>query len=680
MSNPQPDRLPAASAHTPVASGRAIRFIALKAAFIVLAGWFVFSPAWHGDWLWDDDREITQNPLLHDTSGLAKIWFDAASPDYFPLKSTVQWIEWHLWQDRPSGYHVFSIVLHLLSALLIWRLLRKLGIRLAWLGGLLFAIHPLTVESVAWIAEQKNTLSLPPLLLAMCAYLDYDERRRRRDLALAVGLFLAAMLCKTSVVMFPLVILLHAWWKRGKITLQDLGSSLPFFVVSLVLGLVTVWFQHHQAIGDWTIPAGGFSTRLARAGLALGFYLSKSLVPVGLLPLYPRWAVDPPEIMHFLPWLLLGGGGCWLWLKRSAPWARHVLFGLGCFVANLAPVLGFVAMAYMRYTWVADHFAYLSLVSVVALAAAGADAFFRRLAAAQRPYALAAGAGLVLALAFASHGYARIFRSEESLWSYTLRRNPQAWAAHYNLGTALARAGRWEEAIQHFDQALGLKPDSADAQNNLGVALLHLNREQEALGHVQQALIIKPDYPDAQTNLGNILARMGRLEDAMDHYAQALRIDPGFAAAHVNWGNALARAGRISEAIDHYHFALRSAPGSAVAHFDFGATLAEQGRLQEAVDQYAQALRIEPEDAGYHNAIGTALALLTRTEEALAHFDQALRINPAYAEAHCNRGNALIQLDRIKEAIHEYERALQLDPHLTEASNNLALARQHTAP
>ena len=654
--------------------------VVLQAVLILVAGWFVYSPALQGDWLWDDDREVTQNPLLRDAGGLARIWGEASSSDYFPLKSTVQWIEWHLWQDRPTGYHIVSVGLHLLSALLLWRLLQKLGIRLAWVGGLLFAIHPLAVESVAWIAEQKNTLSLPPLLLAMCAYLDFDDRHRGRDLVRAAGWFLAAMLCKTSVVMFPLIILLHAGWKRGTIGRRDLAASAPFFAISFGLGLVTLWFQHHHAIGDWTIPVGGPSVRLARAGLALSFYFLKCLVPVGLLPLYPRWAVDPPGLVQFVPWLLWAGTGFWLWRRQGEAWARAGWFGLGSFAVNLAPVLGFVAMAYMRYSWVADHFAYLSLVSLAGLAAAGTSAIYPRLTGAGRPLGLAAAGGIGLALVLTSHGYARVFRNEEALWSYTLSHNPQAWAAHYNLGTALARAGKWEDARGRFDEALGLKPDFADAQNNLAVALLHLGREQEAFAHVQQALVLRPDYPDAQVNLGNILARMGRLDEAAAHYARALQNDPGFTAADVNWGNALARAGRVAEAIDHYQRALRGAPRSAVAHFDFGATLAEHGRLAEALDHYAQAAGIEPGNAEYHNALGTVLAQLARADEALAHLDQALRINPEYAEAHCNRGNVLVQLDRISEAISEYERALQLDPRLTEAAHNLALARRHAAP
>lgn len=269
----------------------------LPAALIVLAVGWVFFPALHGGWFWDDYFEITHNAELR--GSLWKIWLAPVSPDYFPLKATVQWVQWRLWGDHVIGYHLTSVGLHLLSAFLLWRLFRRLGLPLAWVGGLLFAVHPLTIESVAWIAELKNTLSLPLVLLAMSAYLDYDERKRGPDYGRSLLLFAAAMLCKSSVVMFPVVILLHAWWKRGRFTREAFRASAAFFAVSLVLGLVTVWFQHHRAIGSVEIQTGGFFSRLAAAGLSVVFYLSKCFWPVGLLPNYPRWSVDPPPPSSF---------------------------------------------------------------------------------------------------------------------------------------------------------------------------------------------------------------------------------------------------------------------------------------------------------------------------------------------------------------------------------------------
>jgi len=222
------------------AINRTLTLQALHALLIVAAGLWVFWPALHGAWLWDDDLLITNNPLIHDPAGLGKIWFAPTTSliDYLPITVSVEWLEWHLWGMNTFGYHLTSIVLHLTSALLVWRLLTKLGLRLAWLGGLLFAIHPVMVESVAWIAELKNTLSLPPFLLAMCAWIDYDEQGKWTEYVLALGLFLVAMLCKATMVMFPVVILLYAWWKRGRVGVRDLAGNAPFFALSVVLGAI----------------------------------------------------------------------------------------------------------------------------------------------------------------------------------------------------------------------------------------------------------------------------------------------------------------------------------------------------------------------------------------------------------------------------------------------------------
>src|SRR5665213_1678184 len=337
---------------------RATPSMLIPAAIILLAGWLAFGPSIHGGWVWDDTEEVTQNTVLRDPAGLQKIWLAPAGTDYFPLKTTVEWLQWRAWGGDPAGYHAVNIALHLLSAFLFWRLLAKLGLRQAWIGGLLFAVHPLAVESVAWVAELKNTLSLPFLLLAMLAYLDYDDFSEAkipveriapnalaagRNQASALGamrstyllsllFFLLAMLSKSSVVMLPAVILLYCWWKRGRIR--------------------------------WK--------RLTAAGLALAFYLGKCLWPFGLLPIYPRWGIDPTAILPYVPWLALALMAGWCWRRRAA-WGRHVLFGLGFFALNLAPVLGLVAMSYLRISRVADHFAYLPLLGVIALVTAGVD-------------------------------------------------------------------------------------------------------------------------------------------------------------------------------------------------------------------------------------------------------------------------------------------------------------------
>ncbi len=645
----------------------------LAAAALVLIGAFFLRPALAGGWLWDDETEVTENRILRDPAGLASIWLAPAGPDYFPLKTSVQWLEWRAWGANPAGYHAASLALHLASALLVWRLLRRLGVRWGWLGGLLFAVHPLTVESVAWAAELKNTLSLPLLLLALDAWLDFDADGRTPAHARSVLLFTAALLAKSSVVMLPLILLLHAWWRRGRITRRDLVAAAPFFVVALGLGLVTVRFQQHVAIGGWTIAAGGPLTRMARAGWALGFYFVKAVIPTGLSPLYLPTVLSPtPALCGSLAGLLLLAGASW-W--RRATWGRHLLFGLGFFVFNLLPVIGLLKMSYMRYSWVADHFAYIAVIGITGLAAAGFSAW-----ATQSPrIAAVAAAILVAGLGGGSLAYAAVFHDSASLWTYALDRDPASWAAQSNLGRAEVQAGAVAEGIAHYRASLALRPELAETHNNLGYALFLVGRSDDAMAELRAALRLDPAYADAHSNLGNALARAGDVAGAIREQAEAIRLRPGFADAEVNLGNALTQAGRVPEALTHYQEAVRLQPDFAPAHFNWGVALVQAGRLPEACAQFEAAAQAAPADARTWNQWGAALAQSGRLAEAEARFARAVALAPRLAAAEANLGSVLLQENRPAEAIAHYEAALRIDPSLTPVRRNLEFARQRAA-
>jgi tetratricopeptide (TPR) repeat protein len=658
------------------------KLILLRAMLIVLAGLWVFWPALRGDWLWDDDRLITDNYQLRTWSGLWNIWFVPGSQwDYYPVEQTVLWLEWRLWHNETLGYHVITLVLHLLSALLVWRLLGKMGLRLAWLGGLLFAIHPVQVESAAWAAELKNTLSLPPLLLAMSFYLDYEERKKPRDYLLALALFGVALLCKLTVVMFPVVILLYAWWKRGRIGWSDLKTSAPFFVLSLAVGLVTilggVWGRifNHLAPGD--MPAGGLAARLVLAGQELAFYFSKSILPIELLPVYPKWAIDPASPLHYLPWLVLGGVVWWLWTKRES-WGRHALLGLGFFLINLMPCPGFIPAPNMGYAWTMDHFLYLPIIGLIGLVVAALGQMEERLAPTLRPVGVGMMAVVMALLAWESHSYAGLYINPETLWTYTLARNPEAWAAHNGLGVVLQRTGRIPEAIEQFEQALKLKPDYAEAHNNLGAALLQVGRVDEAMVQCQEALQLKPDYAEIYNNLGSAFLQKGQVDEAIVQCQKALEINPNDAAAHYSLGTLLLQTGRVAEAIGQFEQTLQLNPDLVEVHNSMGNALRQSGRVSEAMDQYEQALRLQPDDAEAHNNLGVVLLQSGRVPEAMDQCEQASRLKPDYAEAHYNLGNALLQAGRRAEAIAQYQEAVRLNPDYAEAYGNLGVALQQT--
>ena len=570
--------------------------IFLQAAVIVAAGLWIYAPALHGGWLWDDNTNLTENPLMRDPAALWKIWFAPQSLDYYPIQMSVEWIQWQLWGVDTFGYHLTNVCLQIVDALLFWWVLAGAaktspgrrptagveGPRVegwadpAFLGGLLFIVHPMTVESVAWIVELKNTLSLAFLLLAMISWMDWFRRDeggnlkpeirsklsssergtgfqpvsidnmgwkptprhfgfqvssfilRRRSYIFSLLCFVAAMLSKSSVVMFPVILLLYAWWRRGRVGRRDLVATAPFFLVSLALGLVTIWLQQHRVIQAAVIPVGGVLSRLAVAGLAPAFYLWKFLVPVNLMPIYPRWDVDPPSALQFLPWVAILGLGWWLWQTRR----RGALFGLGVFFVNLLPVTGAVTVATMRFTWVMDHFAYVSLLGLIGLAsAAAAEAESGMRKANTRPasswfplFAFRFSLFLLLAaLAVSSRGYAKTFAGGRVFWAAAVARNPAAWPAQYNLALALLEAGQFPAAIDHLEAAVRLNPD----------------------------------YPAAEVNLANALGQSGRDAEALPHYTRALQLDPGNAVAHYNYGLTLRALGRAGEAREQFRTAAR---------------------------------------------------------------------------------------------------------------------------
>jgi tetratricopeptide (TPR) repeat protein len=503
----------------------------LRALMIVAAGFWVFAPTLHGDWLMDDDTYITQNALLNDPHRLWKTWFAPGSLiEYYPLTATVQAAEWSLWHMDTLGYHLVNLALHLMSALLVWLLLSKLGVRLAWLGGFLFAVHPIVVESVAWISELKNTLSLPPFLLAMCVWIDFDERRRPQDYLLSLGLFVVAMLGKISVAPFPLAILLYAWWKRDRVGWRDINLAAPFFVVSLALSsvctLAATWFREAHWQPAITPELTGLGSRLVIAGLVLAYYLSKVLFPFEMLPVYPKWPDNPSAFASLLIWLALAALIFWFWHKR-ATWGRHALLGLGFFLINLIPVVAFIVARYENMVWSLDHLGYLPVIGLIGLAVAGLGQLEDCLSQWERA-GLVMSAAIVLALlAFESENYASKFAGPEKLWTYTVERNPTSWLVHNNLGDALLEHDRTAEAIEQYRAALQLNPNMEEAHNNLGVALREQGDTADAIEQFTLALQTDPHLLTALTNLGDELVLTGRGVEAGPYYKRALEVNPG---------------------------------------------------------------------------------------------------------------------------------------------------------
>jgi len=596
----------------------------LQGLAIALAGAWVYSPCLRGTWLWDDGLEITQNPALSSPDGWWEPWVHPQGMDYFPLKSSLQWLEWHLWGAQPLGYHLVNLGLHIVSALLVWRLLSLLGVRAAFLGGLLFAVHPVAVESVAWISEFKNAVSLPPLLLASIAFVERDRDGRRGAGVGALLWFLASLACKTSSVMFPVVLLLYSWWRRGGVGVRDLRAAAPFFAAAFAMGVATFWFQSTRAIGIAGTP-GSFGLRLAEAGWSILSYAGMCLWPAGLAPIYPAAEAALPAI---LPWLGIGAALGLFWLKREG-WGRHALLGTGWFLLNLVPVLGIIPMAYFRVSPRADHFAYLPLVGLTGLAAAGFGAALEtwdrrwgRARIARLPLAIAA-TGILFVLAFEARGYAAAFRDEMALWSYAVERNPRAWLARNNLGKVLYEQRRPADAAVQFREAVRLEPDSPEAHANLGNCLEAESLAEEARREYRTAIGINPRFAGGHFDLGLSLLKSGLLDEAAAEFRKALEIDPAHGTARNSLGLALSGLGRLPEAMAQYELALKVDPSLPEAHLNLGNALFRLGRTNEAVAEYREALRLAPGYSGAHNNLGYALERLGQDEEAEAEFKAA---------------------------------------------------------
>ena len=529
------------------------------AALLILLTVAAYLPVMRAGFIWDDDMLITGNRLVKASDGLYRFWFTTQAPDYYPLTWSLWWAEWRLWGASAMGYHVVNVFLHAANVVLVWMVLRRLKIPGAWLAALVFAIHPVNVATVAWVSEQKNTLSMMFFLMAILSYLRFDEESRWKWYVVSLAAFLLALLSKSAAVMLPVVLLGCLWWRHGEVRRRDFLRSAPFFALSLLLGLATVWFQYHRVLKGGTVRADGFLGRLAVAGYAVWFYLYKALLPVNLSAVYPRWDIRASLWASYLPEAILMGCLTLFWRKRKT-WGRPILFGLGYFLTTLFPVLGFFDQDFYQYSFVSDHWQYYSIVGVIALAVAAGVMIGHHLCGQWRRGGAVAVVAVFMALGAGTWRRSIVYASEETLWQDAAAKNPDGWMPHYNLGTCLLQAGRLEGAIAHFEQAVRIRPDLAKVQSNLGIALAQDGRAQEAVMHFERALQIDPDLADVHGNLGHALMLQGNESGAIEHWRQALRIKPDYAEIQYDLGLALEQSGKIEEAIEHYELALKLQP------------------------------------------------------------------------------------------------------------------------
>ncbi len=547
-------------------SNRNIRSVLLKAAVIVLAGFWIYLPTLQGEWLWDDDVMLLANPTVQSGSfsGLMKLWFNPEGIDYFPLTYSVLWLQWTLFGIDSTGYHVVNIFLHVMTGLLLWFLLEKMHVPGAYAAALVFTVHPVCVESVAWVAETKNTLSTCLFLSSCIFWVEQDALetgpRRERLYLCSIVFYLFAMFAKTSMVAMPVLTLLYAWWKRGNIKTQDIIRAAPLFLISIVLGLITIQFQHSKAIGGEQLPIGGLASRIAVAGMAIFFYLRTLLWPINLLPIYPQWDVSPPQLWQFVPWLIIVGVLWWLWTKRTIPWACHTLFAFGFFFLMIAPVLGFINISYMRISWVADHFLYLPMIGPLVLVVATISKWLHTRKPKEQLVLNCFAFVVILFLAGNSFFYSTAWAKEEFLWDHTLLYNPDAWQAHNRLGVKKLSKNDLRGAEYHFRNASRLRPDLGETKNNLGLTLARTGRLDEAIEIYKSAVRASPKILTIRKNLADAYMELGKYEEASIAYQQILNQNPDDAFILNLHAIALFKLGNIQTAIREFRRVLELEP------------------------------------------------------------------------------------------------------------------------
>ena len=555
----------AASASLPSApEPRFARREALAALALAALAVGCYLPALSAGFVWDD-RIFARALAVRDWDGLWRIWFSPSEIEdeghYWPLVYTSFWLEHKLWGFAPAGYHAVNVLLHAANTVLVLRLAGRLAVPGAWLVAAVFAVHPLHVESVAWIIERKDLLSGLFYLAAFLAWLRFADEPRAgrtgRHYVLALALFVAGMLCKSIVVTLPAAFLIVLWWKRGRVRGSDLSWVAPFFVVGAAIAAADMSFYDAReplSLGYTVVE------RLQIAARALWFYAGKLLWPGGLAVIYPHWGTGAGDPVAWGYVLASAAAAAVLWFARGRV-GRGPLAGVLYFAVTLSPVLGFVDYGYMQFSFVADRHQYLAGMGLMAVLAGAASRVADRLpAAAWRRCAAGAAAAVLTVLAVLTWRHAGIYRDGVTLFTHIVAHNPTARFAHRNLGEALTVEDRWDEALAAFRVAAGQAPDDDRDHSNVGGALVVLDRLDEAEERLRHALSLDPKSTYALQNMASLAVRRKRYGEALDLYRRLVGVSPRNPSAHHGVGTALYFLGRPAEALKALERALALDP------------------------------------------------------------------------------------------------------------------------
>jgi protein O-mannosyl-transferase len=515
----------------------------------------VYSPSINGGFILDDDYLLTENNLIKATNGLNRLWFTAESQDYWPLTNSTFWIEWRLWGLQPTGYHATNLLLHIATSLMIWAILRKMSVPGAYFAALIFAVHPVNVESIAWISQRKNLLALFFFLSSIQCYLNAEIQSSKQNTqahfrfglwyCISLAAFILALLSKGSVVVLPVIWLGIIWWRR-KVTLWDMSRMVPFFVAAGIFTGINIWFQKHGS--DIVLRDATFLERVLGAAGVLWFYLYKALLPLDLAFVYPQWCI---QVENPLWWISLVGAIAFtviFWLYRNS-WSRPFLFAWGFFCTALVPVMGFTDVGFMKYSLVADHYLHIAIIGVIALATAGFTVWRRQTSNAMQTAATIFGIIVLATLMSLCWQQSNIYRNALTLYQTAIKKNPEFMMGHSNLGAEYFKAGRFAEAIECYENTIRLKYDYPAAHNNLALIFIQTGRLQDAVEQLNTALKLKKDYIAAENNLGLALIKLRRFSEAVTHFENAVQLNPDSAKAYYNLAKAYANTNDVSHAV-----------------------------------------------------------------------------------------------------------------------------------
>lgn len=620
---------------------RQIRHL-LSAVGLVLLTSVAYLPAMSAGFIWDDNNYVTENQTLRTTAGLWRIWTDPkATPQYYPLVHSTFWLEYQTWGLNPAGYHIVNILIHGANAVLLWLILKKLQIRAAWFAAGLFALHPVHVESVAWITERKNVLSGLFYLSSALAYFSFLGKYRSQPEPNATGkmasappvfdespwnwcfyglsliLFVAALLSKTVTVTLPAALFIVICWKHRRVEARDLVPLLPMFAIGIPFGLLTIWLErnHVGAVGaDWQFS---FVARCLIAGRALWFYAMKLAWPSPLIFIYPRWKIDAGVWWQYLFPLTFIAGITVVALRRRNP---GMLVAILFFAGTLFPALGFFNIFPMRYSFVADHFQYLASIGLIVVFACGLEQIAIPLQRMAKPLPIILASGLLLLLGYITWNQTFIYADVETIWQDTIQKNPTCSMAHHNLGVVLQQQGRVSEAELEFRQVLKIDPD---------------------------------DNP-AKLNLANVFSAQEKLaEKALVLYEQILASDPRDLSARFNLANTLDRLHRTDEAVAQYQELLAIDKGHQLGRLNLAALLMEQDKWDAAREQLLELLKIAPELQSAHLNLAIVCHHDRNRERAIFHANEGMRLAPDSDEARKVMQHIMSEDNQSKTESHE---------------------------